>query len=83
MQHKTSDNHLVAIRKYKVSFKLNKPAYTGMYIWELEKVLMCEFHYDYIKNKYDNKSILLFTEIDSLMYETKAENVITNIKMYY
>ena len=54
-----------------------------MYIWELEKVLMYEFHYDYIKNKYDNKSILLFTEIDSLMYETKAENVITNIKMYY
>ena len=82
MQHKIFD-YLVAIRKYKVSFKLKKPAYTGMYIWELEKVLMYEFHYDYIKNKYDNKSILLFTEIDSLMYETKAENVITNIKMYY
>ena len=27
---------------------LNKPAYIGMYILELSKVLMYEFHYDYI-----------------------------------
>ena len=26
-----------------------------MCILELKKVLMYEFHYDYIKNKYDNK----------------------------
>ena len=39
-----------------------------MCILELIKVLMYEFHYDYIKNKYDNKSELLFTDTDSLMY---------------
>ena len=27
-----------------------------MCILELSKLLMYEFHYDYIKNKYDNKS---------------------------
>ena len=32
-------------------------------------------HYDYIKNKYENKSKLLFTDTDSLMYEIKTENV--------
>ena len=30
---------------------------------------MNEFHYDYIKNKYDNKSKLLFTDTGDLMYE--------------
>ena len=35
---------------------------------------MYEFHYDYIKDKYDNKSKLLFTDTDSLMYEIKTED---------
>ena len=33
---------------------------------------MYESHYDYIKNKYDNKSKLLFADTDSLMYEINA-----------
>ena len=33
-----------------------------MCILELSKVLIYEFHYDYIKNKYDN-IILLLTKI--------------------
>ena len=36
---------------------------------------MYEFHYDYIKSKYDNKSKLLFTDTDSLMYEIKTKDV--------
>ena len=35
---------------------------------------MYEFHYDHIKNKYDNKSKPLFTDSDSLMYEIKTED---------
>ena len=35
---------------------------------------MYEFFY-YNKNKYDNKSKLLFTNTDSLMYEIKTEDV--------
>ena len=46
-----------------------------MCILELNKVLMYEFHYDYIKNKYGNNSRLLFTDTDSLMYEIKTEDV--------
>ena len=46
-----------------------------MFILELSKVLMYEFHYDYIKNKYNNKSKLLFTDTDSLMHEIITENV--------
>ena len=43
-----------------------------MYILELSKVLMYEFHYDYIKNTYGNNSRLLFTDTDGLMYEIKT-----------
>ena len=64
MSHKIFDNNLIAIRKSKVSLNLNKPTYTGMCILEFSKVLIYEFHYDYIKNKYDNKSKLLFSDTD-------------------
>ena len=46
-----------------------------MRILELSKVLMYEFHYNYIKNEYDNKSKLLFTDTDSLMYEIKTVDI--------
>ena len=46
-----------------------------MRILELSKVLMYEFHYNYIKSEYDNKSKLLFTDTDSLMYEIKTVDV--------
>ena len=43
--------------------------------YELGKVLMYKFHYNYMKNKYGNNSRLLFTDTDSLMYEIKTEDV--------
>ena len=42
-------SYLVVKRKSKVTLTLNKPAYIGMCILELSKVLMYKFHYDYIK----------------------------------
>ena len=36
---------------------------------------MYELHYDCIKNKHNNKSKLLLTGTDSLMYEIKTEDV--------
>ena len=68
MLHKIFDNDLVAIRRSKLALKLNKPAYIGMCILEMSKVLMNKFHYEYIKNNYSNKLNLLFIDTDSLMY---------------
>ena len=77
MSHKIQKfaNNLVAILKNKLVLKPDKPADIRMYILGLSEVLLYEFHYDYIKNKYDNKSKLLFSDTDSLMYEIKTEYV--------
>ena len=72
---KTFDNDFVAICKSKGTLKLNKTAYVGMCILDLSKVLMYEFHYNYIQNKHGNNSRLLFTDFDSLMYEIKTDDV--------
>ena len=40
----------------------------------MECILGYKFHYDYIENKYNNKSKLLFTDTESLMYEIKIED---------
>ena len=68
MSQKIFDNDLVEICKSKLTLKLKKPASVGMYMLDLSKVYMHEFHYDYIKNKYGNNSKLLFTDADSLIY---------------
>ena len=67
--------NLVAVHKIKESITLNRPAYLGMCILDLSKVLMYDFHYNYIKNKYGEKSQLLFTDTDSLTYEIETEDV--------
>ena len=56
MPPKIFDNNLVAIRKSKLALKVKKPACLGMRIFELSKVLMYKFHYDYIKSKNGHKS---------------------------
>ena len=69
MQHKILKNTLT----------LSKAAYFRICILELRNVPMFEFYYDYMKNKYGNKSRLLFTDTDSLIYKTETENVYDNI----
>ena len=58
------DNDLAAMPKTKVTLKAKKPAYFGKCILDFSKVLMYEFHYDEIKNKYGNKSEFIFTDTD-------------------
>ena len=53
-----------------------------MCMLNLSKVLMYKFPYDCVKNKYSNNSRLLFTDMESLMYEIKTEDVRGNKEMF-
>ena len=65
--------NLVSVHKIKETLTLNRPAYVDMCIHELSKTLMHEdHHYNYIKQKYDNKAKLLLTDTDSSTYEIET-----------
>ena len=72
---KIFNEKLVAVHKIKETLTLNRPANVGMCILDLSKTLMYDFHYNYIKKKYNDKSKLLFTDTDSLTYEIETEDV--------
>ena len=64
----------------KVKVKMNKPVYLGQAILDLSKTIMYEFHYDYMKRKYDEKSLkLLYMDTDSLGYDIKTEDFYKDI----
>ena len=74
MSQKVSDNgYVISISKF--TLMLGKLAYIALCVLDLSKVSMYEFYYDYVKNKYGNNSILVFTGTDSLIYEIKTKDV--------
>ena len=75
---KIFNENLMAVHKVKETLTLNRPAYVGMCILDLSKTLMYDFHYNYIKKKYNNRAKLLFTDTDSLTYEIEAEDIYNN-----
>ena len=55
VSQKIFNKSLTAFYKKKV-LRLNKPAYMGMGIFNLNRTLMDDFHYNYIKEKYGHKA---------------------------
>ena len=71
---KILDKNFVTVHCSKTILTLNKPIYVDFCILELSKLLMCQFHYDYVLKTFNNVK-LLFTDTGSLVYETKNSNV--------
>ncbi|CAH3191490.1 unnamed protein product, partial [Porites evermanni] len=74
------DENLIAVHMKKTEVYFNKPVYVGQAILDLSKTLMYNFHYRYIKKKYNNKAELLFTDTDSLMYQIQTKDFYHDIK---
>ena len=72
---KIFNENLVAVDKIKETLKLDRPAYVGICILDLSKTLMYDFHYNYLKKRYNNKTKLLFTDTDSLCYEIETQDI--------
>ena len=82
VSHKIFHDNLVALHMKKNFLKLDKPSYVGMCILDLSKVLMYDFHYNFIKAKYGDRAKLLFTDTDSLCYHIQTDDVYEDLYKY-
>ena len=73
------DKNLIAIHMKKTEIYFNKPVYVGQAILDLSKLLMFDFHYNYIKRKYKDKAELVFTDTDSLLYHILTDDFYKDI----
>ncbi len=72
--------NLIAVHMEKTAVKLDKPVQVGMAILDLSKTLMYRFHYDYVKPKWGDRAVLLFTDTDSLCYIIWMDDFFGDIK---
>ena len=57
----------------KIKVVMNKPVYLGQAILDLSKIVMYEFHYDYMKQKYLEGLTLCYLDTDSLIYDIETD----------
>ena len=64
----------------KIKVVMNKPVYLGQAILDLSKTVMYEFHYNYMKRKYDDNSLTLcYMDTDSLIYNIAMDDFYKDI----
>ena len=66
--------NLMGCEMGKIKVVMNKPVYLGQAILDLSRIVMYEFHYDYMKPKYDENLKLCYMDTDSLVYHIKTED---------
>ena len=72
--------NLMGCEMGKVKVVMNKPVYLGQAIFDLSKIIMYEFHYDYMKQKYNNDKLqLCYMDTDLLVYRIKTEHFYADI----
>ena len=70
---------LMACEMGKVKVVMNKPVYLGQAILDLSKLIMYEFHYNYMLPKYGKNLKLCYMHTDSFVYDIKTEDFYKDI----
>ena len=65
----------------KIKAKMNKLVYLGMSILDINKTLMYEFWYDYLKPKYNDKAKLCYMDTDSFVINIFTEDFFEDINI--
>ena len=73
------DENLMGCEMGKIKVVGNKAVYLGQAILDLSKIIMYEFHYDYMKPKYQENVKLCYMDTDSLVYNIKTEDFYADI----
>ena len=76
---KLINDNLAIIEMRKVKVKMNKPIYPGLSIFEISKITMYEFWYDYVKSKYGNRARLCYMDTDSFVINIKTKDFYKDI----
>ena len=58
----------------KTQLIMNRPIYLGLTILDISKTKMYEFWYDYLKPKYNNKTMLCYMDTDSFIAHRKMDD---------
>ena len=58
---------------------MNKPVYLGQAILDFSKLVMYEFNYDYMREKYPDNLKLCYMDADSLVYHIKTQDFYADI----
>ena len=76
---KLISENLSIIEMKKVKVNMNKPIYLGLSIFEIIKIIMYEFWYDYMKKKYGDMVKLCYMDTDSLVMNIKTKDFYKDI----
>ena len=76
---KLISENLSIIEMKKVKVKMNKPIYLGLQILEINKIIMYELWYDYMKKKYGDMVKLCYMDTDSLIRNIKIKGFYKDI----
>ena len=71
--------NLMGCEMGKIKVVMNKPVYLSQAILDLSKIVMYEFHYDFMVPKYGDRLKLCYMDTDSLVYHIKTEDFYTDI----
>ena len=72
--------NLMGCEMGKIKVVMNKPVYLGQVILDLSKIVMYEFHYNYMVPKYGLEKLkLCYMDMDSLVYDIKTEDFYEDI----